>query len=327
MKKINIIKTLSNLIQGSVKAKIATGIIGVVLVGGGVGGTFYYLNNKNNPPEYKIAGTEKEPNSKEVERTEEEKERDEKQVKLISLKKELKELDPNFKEEDNNELDLSNKELDELIGKYEASKKDLIAKKEEGSKKEEDSSTTSIASTGSTGNSSASTGGGSSNTTQGGNSNTSTGGGSSSTSTQEKTQTPQPPAETPDPPAQVDPVRLYDLENQLIKRLSQNVTNNPNFFSAESLAEADKYANLFMEDAISSSEAIASINGIKAYPHGKDDPYPLKFTNTVATKVTINGKPTSIGDYISTTIYMRCKIMYDANNDKSTLWVVSSDTW
>lgn len=321
MKKLNIIKTLSNLIQVSVKAKIATVIIGAVLIGG-VGGSFYYLNNKNNPPEYKIAGTEKEPESKEIERTKEEKERDEKQVKLISLKKELKELDPNFTEDDDNELDLSIKELDELISKYEASKKDLIAKKEEDSKKkiQGDSSSTSTASTGAIGpteNSNASTGE---------NPNDSTSGGSNSTSVEESAQKPQPPVETPEPPVQVDPVRLYDLENQLIKRLSQNVTNNPDFFSAESLAEADKYANLFMEDAISSSETISSINGIKVYPHGKDDPYPLKFTNTVATKVTINGKPTSIGDYISTTIYMRCKIIYDANNDKSTLWVVSSNT-
>ena len=143
------------------------------------------------------------------------------------------------------------------------------------------------------------------------------------------TPTPEPiPTPTPAPtPKPVELVRLYDLESQLIGRLSQHNTNKSDFFSAESLSKADKFANLFIADAISSSEAVNSINGIGVYPFGKDSNCTLKFTDTVAIKTTINGKPGSIGEYISTSIYMRCKIIYDANSDKSTLWVVSSDVW
>ncbi|MBB6716877.1 hypothetical protein [Clostridium gasigenes] len=320
MKKLNITKTLTNLIKGSLKAKIITGIIGGVLVGGFVGGTVYYLNNKNNPPEYKIAGTDKAPKDKELERTNEEKEKDEKQVKLIGLKDSIKVLDPNV------DISKTENDLDKDLAYYEKLNTDLDNKvKEELGKKEEEEKKTNDNQINENKSNVESNNGGESN--------------SSPNTTKTPSSKPDPkltptlaPTPTPTPeqiptPKPVDPVRLYDLESQLIGRLSQENTNKPTFFSSESLSKADKYANLFIEDAISSSEVINGINGITLYPFGKESPSTLKFIDTVATKATINGKPGSIGEYISSSIYMRCKIVYDANSDKSTLWVVSSEVW
>ncbi|WP_195431286.1 hypothetical protein [Clostridium sp. D46t1_190503_E9] len=135
MKKMNIIKTLTNVIKGSLKAKIIVGVISIIILVSAIAGGYYVYQKSN---EWKPVATEEDlANQKEMEITEEQKKKDQKQIRLISLKKELKELDPNFKDE-NSESDLNDEELDEIIEKYENIKRKLVNMKvqEELAKKE-----------------------------------------------------------------------------------------------------------------------------------------------------------------------------------------------